>query len=57
MIILLTRFLRSQEGAAAYEFTLIAALVSAAILATVIALGVKLDATHQTLSGRAGYPA
>ena len=47
-------FCGAESGAAVYEFTLIAALVSAAILATVIALGVKLEArTRRSLERRA----
>jgi Flp pilus assembly pilin Flp len=57
MGVLTRRFLRSEGGAAAYEFTLIAALVSAAILASVIALGVKLDTAHERLAGIAASPA
>ena len=56
MILLARRFVRNESGAVAYEFTLIAALVSAAILASALALGVKLDTVHETLAGRTASP-
>jgi Flp pilus assembly pilin Flp len=56
MGVLMRQFLRNESGAAVYEFTLIAALVSAAILASVIALGVKLDTAHGILLGKAASP-
>jgi Flp pilus assembly pilin Flp len=57
MGVLIRQFLRCESGAAVYEFTLIAALVSAAILASIIALGVKLDTAHDVLGEKAASPA
>ena len=57
MGVLIRQFLRCESGAAVYEFTLIAALVSAAILASIIALGVKLDTAHGVLAEKAASPA
>jgi pilus assembly protein Flp/PilA len=50
VIILLERFARDESGATAIEYTLIATLISAAIIVGAIALGDRLGATFNSFA-------
>ena len=48
---LISRFVRDESGATAIEYGLIAALIAVVIITGVTAVGTKLSATFNTLSG------
>ena len=48
---LISRFVRDESGATAIEYGLIAALIAVVIITGVTAVGTKLSATFNSLSG------
>ena len=48
---LFARFVKDESGATAIEYGLIAALISVAVIAGVKAIGTKLSATFNNISG------
>ena len=46
------RFINDEEGATALEYGLLAALIGAVIIASVTALGTKLDGTFSTIESK-----
>jgi len=47
---MLTRFLKSEEGATAIEYGLIASLIAVAIVTVLLVLGPRLSGVFQTVS-------
>jgi pilus assembly protein Flp/PilA len=51
---LISRFVRDESGATAIEYGLIAALIAVVIITAVTAVGTKLSATFNAISGHLG---
>lgn len=49
---LLARFAKDQSGATAIEYGLIATLIAIALIGGATALGIKINTSFETLSGR-----
>ena len=51
---LISRFVRDESGATAIEYGLIAALIAVVVITAVTAVGTKLSATFNSISGHLG---